>query len=103
MRLSEMRIVLAVMFAAVMAGAVVLGIALTRPAPPVRTPGVHRGVVPRQVQRTAVPCRVLGSGQPSSRDVLVRCLTPVRDHGWPESSLKAIVTGNGSFRVSSSI
>lgn len=103
MRLSEMRIVLAVMFAAVMAGAVVLGIALTRPAPPVRTPGVHRGVVPRQVQRTAVPCRVLGSGQLSSRDVLVRCLTPVRDHGWPESSLKAIVTGNGSFRVSSSI
>lgn len=65
MRLRVMRIVLALMFAADLAGAIVLGIALTQPAPPVRTPELHRTIVTVPVpgvHRATVtaPCHPLG-------------------------------------------
>ena len=65
MHLRVMRIVLALMFAADLAGAIVLGIALPRPAPPVRTPELHRTIVTAPgpgVPRGTVtaPCHPLG-------------------------------------------
>ena len=65
MRLRVMRIVLALMFAADLAGAIVLGIALTQPAPPVRTPELHQTIVTVPVpgvHRATVtaPCHPLG-------------------------------------------
>jgi hypothetical protein len=65
MRLRAMRIVLALMSAADLAGAIVLGIALTQAAPPVRTPELHRTIITAPVpgvRRATVtaPCHPLG-------------------------------------------
>lgn len=66
-----MRIVLALMLAGVVAGAVVLGILLTQPAPLVHTPELRRTIPgPVQVPPTAAPCKILNSAH-----VLERCLS----------------------------